>query len=142
MENANNTIIDEALVRVDTVKNMKQYTMEANIFFRNIPNDVTDDKLKELFSKFGKVISLKLVSNENKSLGYGYVQFELKDSAEKCLKNEKELYIDQNQINVSRFVPRSNRENIKNNLFVKGLPENMSKEDILEKIDVYFLIFF
>ena len=136
LQNANNTVIDDTLVRVDTVKNMKQISNEANLFFQNIPIEFTNDQIKGLFSKFGKVISSKLVANKSKSLGYGYVQFETKEAAEKCLKSDNELFIDGTPLNVTRFIPRNNRENIKNNLYVKNLPENKPTEDISQKIQV------
>lgn len=138
MKNASNTIIDDSLVRVDTIKNTKQYPLEANIYFRNIPSEINNEQISRFFAQFGKVVSLKLVVNANKSfLGYGYVQFESKESADKCLKRENDLFYEKNQIAVSRFVPRGNRENIKNNLYLKNLPEKMSVEEISQKIEVY-----
>lgn len=136
MKDAKSHVIDETLIRVDTVKNMKQYSSEANIFFRNIPNNVTIEQIKTLFSQFGKVISSKLVTSENKSLGYGYVQFESKASVEECIKKANELFIEGSPINVERFVPRSGRENIKNNLYVKGFSKKASIEEITKIIEV------
>ena len=129
-------VIEATLIRVDTVKNMKQYSSEANIFFRNIPNHITIEQIKTLFSPFGKVMSSKLVASENKSLGYGYVQFESKASAEECIKKANEFLLDGVSIKIERFVPRSGRENIKNNIYVKGFSKKASIEEITQKIEV------
>ena len=137
LQNASNTIIEGTLARVDNVKNIKQINNEANLFFQNVPSETSGDQVKQVFSRFGKVVSFKLVSNKNTSLGYGYVQFDTKDSAEKCLK-EQGLEIAGSTVQVSMFIPRGDREkNAKNNIYVKNFPEGRSNEEISQKIEVF-----
>lgn len=121
---------------MDNVKNIKQINNETNIFFQNVPSEISANQVKQVFSKFGKVVSFKLVSNKNTSLGYGYVQFEAKDSAERCLRDQG-LEIGGSIVQVSMFVPRGDREKTaKNNLYVKNFPEGKSNEEISQQIEV------
>lgn len=125
-------------MRVDTVKNIRQYSLEANLFFKCSSLELTSEGIKSLFAKFGKIASFKLVSRENKSLGYGYLQFENKEIAEKCLKNEENAELREAGLEVVQFVPRNNRETRKNNLYVKIPYENLEKEQVAKLIDVSF----
>ena len=60
----------------------------------------------------------------------------LKDLRERRLVDEGDLLIEGIPIAVSRFVPRGNRDFIKNNLYLKNLPENLSADEISQKIEV------
>lgn len=49
---------------------------------QNLNESVDNAKLQELFQKFGKILSCKVVMSEDtKSKGFGFVQFEHEDSA-------------------------------------------------------------
>ena len=47
-----------------------------NILVRNLPRQVTEAELKQLFTPFGTITSLNIVMDEltNKSKGFGYVE--------------------------------------------------------------------
>lgn len=138
LKNASSTVIEGHLLRVDTVKNISKFPLEANLFFKSSRLELSAEELKNLFSGFGKFASFKLVSRENKSLGYGYIQFETKESAEKCLKNEENVELRESGLEVVQFVPRNSRETRKNNLYVKIPYENLEKEQLAKLIDVSF----
>lgn len=55
----------------------------TNLYIRNFPEDVDDEALEALFSKFGKIVSGVVMKDRNtgKSLGYGFVSFEDNESA-------------------------------------------------------------
>lgn len=46
-----------------------------NVFVKFIPSTLTDEKFEKLFSKFGKIVSAKIMKDDRNgmSLGYGYV---------------------------------------------------------------------
>lgn len=59
---------------------------ENNIFVKNIHKDATEKEFEQLFNQFGNVFSSKISLDENGvSRGYGYVQYEDKEAAQKCL---------------------------------------------------------
>jgi len=70
------------------------YGRNCNLHIRNIPFEVTDEYLTEIFSKFGEVVSTKiqkytlLGSKESKeqtlSKGFGYICFKTEEAASKA----------------------------------------------------------
>lgn len=48
---------------------------ETNVFVKYLPPDINDVSLKELFSPFGEIVSVKVMVDPptGASLGYGYV---------------------------------------------------------------------
>merc|ERR1712183_879467 len=73
----------------------------ANVYIKNFGEDLGDEKLKEVFSKFGKITSYKVVKDrdvkgeegedvmesgpDGKNKGFGFVSFEDSESAEKAV---------------------------------------------------------
>ena len=79
-------------MRVTWKKNIKEISHENNIFIKNIPLSTTQEcnyltlELEKLFSQFGPVFSCKIsFDQDGVSRGYGYVQYEKKESAHNCL---------------------------------------------------------
>jgi len=83
----------------------------TNVYIKNFGEELSDDKLKELFSKFGKITSYKVVKDRNegtpapeeeecvadesgKNKGFGFVSFEDAESAEKAVEelNGQEMF--------------------------------------------------
>lgn len=55
----------------------------TNVFIKNFPEDMDDNKLYSMFEKFGKISSHRVMLDENgKSRGFGFVSFESTESAE------------------------------------------------------------
>jgi polyadenylate-binding protein len=49
----------------------------TNVYVKNFGEDMTDDKLKEMFEKYGTITSHKVMSKDDgKSRGFGFVAFE------------------------------------------------------------------
>jgi polyadenylate-binding protein len=73
----------------------------TNVYVKNFGDDLGDEKLKEVFSKFGKITSYKVVKDrdvkgedgedimeagpDGKNKGFGFVSFEDSESAEKAV---------------------------------------------------------
>jgi len=79
----------------------------TNVYIKNFGDDLSDDKLKEMFNKFGKITSYKVVRDDKakldasgdamseasevlgddsgKAKGFGFVSFEDSESAEKAV---------------------------------------------------------
>jgi len=85
----------------------------TNVYIKNFGEELSDEKLKELFSKFGKITSYKVVKDRNegtpapeeeevecvadesgKNKGFGFVSFEDAESAEKAVEelNGQEMF--------------------------------------------------
>ncbi|PRD25353.1 UNVERIFIED_CONTAM: pabpc1-a [Trichonephila clavipes] len=72
-----------------------------NVYIKNFADDLDDDKLREMFEKYGKITSAKVMTDEiGKSKGFGFVSFEDPENAEKAVEdlngkdfNGKTLYV-------------------------------------------------
>lgn len=66
----------------------------TNVYVKNFGDDFNDETLKELFEKYGKITSFKVMSKDDgKSRGFGFVAFENTETAETAVNalNGKEL---------------------------------------------------
>jgi RNA recognition motif-containing protein len=69
--------------------------MDKKLFVGGLPWAVNDDKLKELFEKFGAIVSAVVITDKTsgRSKGFGFVEFETAEAAQAAIKemNGKEL---------------------------------------------------
>ncbi|CAH2016072.1 unnamed protein product [Acanthoscelides obtectus] len=66
----------------------------TNVYVKNFGEDVTEEQLRTMYEKFGKITSLKIMNKEDgKSKGFGFVAFETPEAAEAAVEalNGKEL---------------------------------------------------
>lgn len=72
--------------RMQRLREMGDVTRKfTNVFVKNFGDDMTDDKLKEVFGKYGEITSVAVMRGEDKkSKGYGFVAFETPEAAEAC----------------------------------------------------------
>lgn len=62
------------------------YHFAFMVFLQNLSDSIDSIKLQEMFQKFGNVLSCKVVtSDDGKSRGYGFVQFESEASAKAAI---------------------------------------------------------
>ena len=74
------------------------------------------------------------------SRGYGYVQFETEAEAEACLAQNGNVFVNEKQLNIERYLPKSGRPNtvIQNNLYLKNLPkapENKEEKEYIAELE-------
>lgn len=94
---------------------------------RNLPQEnFSQQDLYNLFKEFGKVISCKLeVSVDGSSKGFGYVQYDTKETAVSALEKLNNFKVQDKEIQVYIFSKKNEREDQSENfcnLFVKNLP--------------------
>lgn len=66
----------------------------TNVYVKNFGEDMTDEKLKEMFEKYGTITSHKVMSKDDgKSRGFGFVAFEDPNAADRAVAdlNGKEI---------------------------------------------------
>merc|ERR1711988_349596 len=55
----------------------------TNVYIKNLHEDVLDDQLRTMFEEYGKIVSAKVMSDEEgKSKGFGFVSYEEAEEAE------------------------------------------------------------
>ena len=65
------------------------------VYVGNLPFNVDDEKLRELFSSFGEIAEVQVIKDKfsGRSKGFGFVTFASKEDAEKAIAkmNDKEV---------------------------------------------------
>lgn len=82
-----------------------------NIYVGNLAYSVTDDELKQLFTKYGEVASANVISDKfsGRSKGFGFVEMPEDSSAEEAIKNLNETDMGGRNIIVNQARPRADR---------------------------------
>ena len=79
----------------------KHENYSKTIFLKDFPQDCTEEKLKELFEKYGKVSSVKITDKK------AFLTYEEPSSAEAANKEEKLLSIDGVKVYVNKLFKKS-----------------------------------
>jgi polyadenylate-binding protein len=81
--------------RVQRLRELGDVTRKfTNVYVKNFGDDMSEEKLREMFGKYGTITSVAVMVDENsKPKGFGFVAFEDTESAEHAVKelNESEL---------------------------------------------------
>jgi len=130
----------------------------TNVYVKNFGDAFDSEKLQEFFSKFGEVVSAKVMEDDSgKSKGFGFVAFKDHESAEKAADelNEKEVPGKSDlKFTVCRAQKKSERQNeLKRryeqykaeriqryqgvNLYVKNLDDTVADEALRKQFEPY-----
>jgi polyadenylate-binding protein len=82
----------------------------TNIFIKNFGDQLEEEKLRELFSQYGKILSFKIEKDENDHpKGFGFCSFENPEEAEQAVQNLNGYSIGDKQLFVGRFQKKNER---------------------------------
>ncbi|KAF5176307.1 Polyadenylate-binding protein [Thalictrum thalictroides] len=115
----------------------------GNLFVKNLSKSIDNVKLHEIFSKYGSILSCKVSTfRDGKSKGFGFVQFESEESAEKAIENVNGSTVAAKEIYVGHFVKKNdhfvpNPEVEYTNLYIKNLDLDMTEELLQEKFSEF-----
>ncbi len=81
-----------------------------NIFVGNLSRDVTDDDLRELFSNYGQVKSVKIIKDmfSQESKGFGFIEMPGLSEAQKAIGELNTKELKGKKISVNEARPRNN----------------------------------
>lgn len=84
---------------------------DSNLYIKNLPLDVGDDDLTQLFESFGEIVSAKVITSDGEhSKGYGFVCFKSPQHASRALVEMSNFPIDENHtLHVSFAQRKDNR---------------------------------
>lgn len=81
---------------------LKKATDPTNLHVKNLPRNITEDELKQLFAKCGEISSIKIVvDGSGISKGFGFVSYKSKEAAYKAYKKMNGLLLNGKNIVVS-----------------------------------------
>ncbi|XP_010358474.1 polyadenylate-binding protein 3 isoform X2 [Rhinopithecus roxellana] len=154
IEKMNGMLLNDRKVFVGRFKSRKEREAELgarakefpNVYIKNFGEDMDDERLKDLFGKFGPTLSVKVMTDESgKSKGFGFVSFERHEDAQKAVDemngkelNGKQIYVGRAQKKVERQTELKRKfEKMKQdritryqvvNLYVKNLDDDIDDE--------------
>ncbi|KAF8407124.1 hypothetical protein HHK36_006249 [Tetracentron sinense] len=113
----------------------------ANLFVKNIDLSVDSTGLRDIFCKFGTVLSCKVAEENGRSQGFGFVQFDSEESAMAALKALHGTMLQGKKLYVSKFVKKSDRQVCKEskftNLYVKNLDQDLTEDILRDKFSEF-----
>ncbi|KAF5827746.1 polyadenylate-binding protein 1-like protein [Dunaliella salina] len=122
IEKVNGMMIEDRIVTVCPFKSRNERPqlkeMFTNVYLKHLAPDVTDDKLQKVAEEYGKVTSCKIMRENNADLkspskGFGFVNFESPESAQKAvdnLPNRDELAAKDKKLFVARAQKKAERQ--------------------------------
>jgi len=127
----------------------------TNVYIKNFNENLSEDDLTEMFSKYGKITSLKLMkTDEEKNKGFGFVSFEGASAAEAACGDLNGKEVSGKTIYVGRAQKKAERQmELKKkfeqmkiermtrfqgvNLYVKNLDDSITDERLLQEFAPY-----
>jgi RNA recognition motif-containing protein len=87
-----------------------------NIYVGSLSYDVTETELRNLFSEFGEISSVKIIEDREtgRPKGFAFVEMPNQAEAEKAIKNLNEKEIKGREIKVNQARPREDRPRYNN----------------------------
>uniref|UniRef100_A0A2N9IFW8 Polyadenylate-binding protein n=1 Tax=Fagus sylvatica TaxID=28930 RepID=A0A2N9IFW8_FAGSY len=108
----------------------------GNIFIKNLDKAIDHKALHETFSAFGNILSCKVATDSSgQSKGYGFVQFDNEEAAQKAIEKLNGMLLNDKQVFVGPFLRKQEREGSSdktkfNNVFIKNISELTTEEDL------------
>ncbi|NXT83753.1 EPAB protein, partial [Zapornia atra] len=164
IETMNGMLLNDRKVFVGHFKSRKEREAEfgaramefTNVYIKNFGDDMDDERLRGIFSKFGKTLSVKvMMDSTGRSKGFGFVNFEKHEEAQKAAvadMNGKEIngrmvYVGRAQKRLERQSELKRKfEQIKQervsryqgvNLYVKNLDDGIDDERLRKEFSPY-----
>lgn len=127
----------------------------TNVYVKNFSEDITEEKLTEMCSEAGKVISLKIMTDEyGKGKGFGFISFETPEEAEKAVELLNNMDISGRRLFAGRAKKKAERaaevkaefekkrqERLSRfqgvNLYIKNLDDDIDDVQLREEFAVY-----
>ncbi|XP_032969553.1 polyadenylate-binding protein 4 isoform X6 [Rhinolophus ferrumequinum] len=163
IEKMNGMLLNDRKVFVGRFKSRKEREAElgakakefTNVYIKNFGEEVDDESLKELFSQFGKTLSVKVMRDPSgKSKGFGFVSYEKHEDANKAVEemNGKEIsgkviFVGRAQKKVERQAELKRKfEQLKQerisryqgvNLYIKNLDDTIDDEKLRKEFSPF-----
>lgn len=97
--------------RFASLKNHCALRFSMNIYVGNLAYTITEDELRDFFSEYGEVVSVKIITDgfSGKSKGFGFVEMTNETEAENAINDANGKEIKNRAIVVNKARPRKNQ---------------------------------
>ena len=91
--------------------------MEKKLYVGNLPYSATDASLNELFSRYGEVLSAKVITDADsgRSKGFAFVEMSNTDDAQKAIEQLDNTELEGRNIKVNEAKPKTDSRSGGNN---------------------------
>ncbi|XP_040210726.1 polyadenylate-binding protein 1 isoform X2 [Rana temporaria] len=163
IDKMNGMLLNDRKVFVGRFKSRKEREAElgarakefTNVYIKNFGEDMDDERLKDMFGKYGPALSVKVMTDDSgKSKGFGFVSFERHEDAQKAVDdmngkdmNGKNIYVGRAQKKVERQTELKRKfEQMKQdritryqgvNLYVKNLDDGIDDERLRKEFSPF-----
>uniref|UniRef100_A0A674N4N8 Polyadenylate-binding protein n=1 Tax=Takifugu rubripes TaxID=31033 RepID=A0A674N4N8_TAKRU len=164
IEKMNGMLLNDRKVFVGRFKSRKEREAElgararefTNVYIKNFGDDMDEEKLRDVFNKYGKLVStIRVMTDDSgKSRGFGFVSFERHEDAQKAVDemngkemNGKPIYVGRAQKKVERQAELKRKfEQMKQdrmtryqgvNLYVKNLDDGIDDERLRKEFSPF-----
>uniref|UniRef100_A0A671Q587 Polyadenylate-binding protein n=1 Tax=Sinocyclocheilus anshuiensis TaxID=1608454 RepID=A0A671Q587_9TELE len=163
IEKMNGMLLNDRKVFVGRFKSRKEREAEmgakakefTNVYIKNFGEDMDDPRLKELFDKYGKTLSVKVMTDPTgKSRGFGFVSYEKHEDANKAVEemngtelNGKMVFVGraqkkmERQAELKRKFEQLKQERISRyqgvNLYIKNLDDTIDDEKLRKEFSPF-----
>lgn len=81
---------------------------KKKLFIGNLPWSIDNDQLNEIFSKFGTIVEAVVITERHsgRSKGFGFVEYETEEAAQKAIDELNEKEVDGRKIFVNVAKPK------------------------------------
>eukprot|EP01112_Ceratiomyxa_fruticulosa_P023452 TRINITY_DN895_c0_g3_i1.p1 TRINITY_DN895_c0_g3~~TRINITY_DN895_c0_g3_i1.p1 ORF type:complete len:652 (-),score=129.41 TRINITY_DN895_c0_g3_i1:105-2060(-) len=118
----------------------------TNIFVKNLSEDITQERFVAEFQKYGKILSAALSEENGKSKGFGFVNFENPEDAQKAVDGLNNQLLGQKVIYVGRALKRTERlENLQQkyqgvNLYLKNIADTVDDDQLRREFERFGVV--
>ncbi|KAF0044569.1 hypothetical protein F2P81_003727 [Scophthalmus maximus] len=163
IEKMNGMLLNDRKVFVGRFKSRKEREAElgakakefTNVYIKNFGDDMNDERLKELFDKYGKTLSVRvMMDHAGKSRGFGFVSYEKHEDANKAVEdmngtelNGKTVFVGraqkkmERQAELKRKFELLKQERISRyqgvNLYIKNLDDTIDDEKLRKEFSPF-----
>lgn len=137
----NHSKIKENQITVSFMRRLQDLDPKANLFFKNLPTQMSAKELEDLCTPHGSIVCCRLKFDSiGHNLGYGYVQFEKEQAANDCREALNGKLVNDKAISVERFVSSKLRGSVnqKCNVYVKEFPSSWNEKQVSDFIEKEF----
>ncbi|XP_075684157.1 polyadenylate-binding protein 1-like [Rhinoderma darwinii] len=142
IDSLNGMLLNDQKVLIEHFKPCEERDVNAdvrslftNLYIKNFGDDMDDERLKELFSKYGPTLSVKVITDENgTSKGFGFVNFENHKDALRAMDEMNGKDVNGKAIYVGRAQKKSEGQDQLRNKFQQIKEEQIARS---QGVNVY-----
>ncbi|EMD48209.1 polyadenylate-binding protein [Entamoeba histolytica HM-3:IMSS] len=136
----NGTIIEGR--KVNMFWSLRDYKLrtqsETNLYVKGIKKEIGQQKMQEVFDKYGNTLSVKLSTNEkNESNGFGYVKYCTVDECKKVIAAKEEISkeIGEASFDIVKFEKQN--KSLKTNIYIGNIDATVTEEQFLKYFETF-----